>query len=118
MSTDSDRDDARARKTIAAALVAGVTVFDTAHAYGRGEAELGHNERLLAGALRGPGAVRGRGPVRRDRGTAHRDRADRHQGRHDPTRRRRGCPTAAPRLYGGTAKRASPRSTACRSICT
>ena len=56
MSTDSDRDDARARKTIAAALVAGVTVFDTAHAYGRGEAELGHNERLLAGAVRTAGA--------------------------------------------------------------
>jgi hypothetical protein len=24
-----------------------MTVFDTAHAYGRGEVELGHNERLL-----------------------------------------------------------------------
>ena len=58
MSTDSDRDEALARDTIAAALAAGVTVFDTAHAYGRGEAELGHNERLLAGALR-------------DRGTTH-----------------------------------------------
>ena len=71
MSTDSDRDEALARDTIAAALAAGVTVFDTAHAYGRGEAELGHNERLLAGALRDPGAVRDRGPVLRDRGTAH-----------------------------------------------
>jgi aryl-alcohol dehydrogenase-like predicted oxidoreductase/predicted kinase len=70
MSTDSDRDEALARDTIAAALAAGVTVFDTAHAYGRGEAELGHNERLLAGALRDPGAVRDRGPVLRDRGTA------------------------------------------------
>ena len=56
MSTDSDRDDARARTTIAAALAAGVTVFDTARAYGRGEAELGHNERLLAGAVRTAGA--------------------------------------------------------------
>ena len=63
MSTDSDRDEALARDTIAAALAAGVTVFDTAHAYGRGEAELGHNERLLAGALRDP-RLRDRGAVR------------------------------------------------------
>ena len=53
MSTDTDRDEALAHETIAAALGAGVTVFDTAHAYGRDEGELGHNERLLAGALRG-----------------------------------------------------------------
>jgi aryl-alcohol dehydrogenase-like predicted oxidoreductase len=33
-----------------------VTVFDTARAYGRGAAELGHNERLLARALRRCGA--------------------------------------------------------------
>ena len=57
MSTDSDRDEAIARATIAAALAAGVTVFDTAHAYGHGDAELGHNERLLAGALRDHGAA-------------------------------------------------------------
>jgi len=56
MSTDSDPDEALAHETIAAALAAGVTVFDTAHAYGRGEAELGHNERLLAAALRSAGA--------------------------------------------------------------
>lgn len=56
MSTDPDRDDALAHGTIAAALAAGVTVFDTAHAYGQGEAELGHNERLLADALRAAGA--------------------------------------------------------------
>src|SRR5207302_2611427 len=30
--------------------------FDTAHAYGHGDAELGHNERLLARALRACGA--------------------------------------------------------------
>ena len=52
MSTDPDRDEMIARETIAAALASGVTVFDTAHAYGRRESELGHNERLLAGALR------------------------------------------------------------------
>ncbi len=56
MSTDADRDEALARETIAAALAVGVTVFDTAHAYGHGEAELGHNERLLAGAVRTAGA--------------------------------------------------------------
>ena len=32
-------------------------MFDTAHAYGHGDAELGHNERLLAGALRDHGAA-------------------------------------------------------------
>src|SRR6266571_6207430 len=56
LSTDEDRDEALALETIAAAAAAGVTVFDTARAYGRGPAELGHNERLLAGALRRCGA--------------------------------------------------------------
>jgi aryl-alcohol dehydrogenase-like predicted oxidoreductase len=56
MSTDHHRDEELARATIAAALEAGVTVFDTARAYGCGEAELGHNERLLADALRRCGA--------------------------------------------------------------
>jgi aryl-alcohol dehydrogenase-like predicted oxidoreductase/predicted kinase len=58
MSTDERRDERLALETIAAAAEAGVTVFDTAHAYGRGEADLGHNERLLAGALRHCGADR------------------------------------------------------------
>src|SRR5580692_10529874 len=56
MSTDPDRDEAVARATIAAAVAAGITVFDTAHAYGRDGADLGHNERLLASALRENGA--------------------------------------------------------------
>jgi aryl-alcohol dehydrogenase-like predicted oxidoreductase len=56
MSTDESRDEQLALETIAAAAEAGVTVFDTAHAYGRGESELGHNERLLARALRRCGA--------------------------------------------------------------
>lgn len=56
MSTDEGRNEARALETIAAAVEAGVTVFDTAHAYGHGEGELGHNERLLARALRESGA--------------------------------------------------------------
>ena len=51
LSTEPDRDPARAEQTIAAALAAGITVFDTAHAYGLGEHDLGHNERLLARAL-------------------------------------------------------------------
>jgi aryl-alcohol dehydrogenase-like predicted oxidoreductase len=59
-STDETRDEERAHATIAAAVQAGVTVFDTARAYGWDERELGHNERLLAAALRrchaGPGA--------------------------------------------------------------
>ena len=53
LSTDESRDEELALATIAAAAEAGMTVFDTARAYGRGEAELGHNERLLARAVRG-----------------------------------------------------------------
>jgi len=52
LSTDESRDENRALDTIAAAAEAGVTVFDTARAYGLGADELGHNERLLARALR------------------------------------------------------------------
>jgi aryl-alcohol dehydrogenase-like predicted oxidoreductase len=51
LSTDADRDPQLAEQTIAAALDAGITVFDTAHSYGRDEHDLGHNERLLARAL-------------------------------------------------------------------
>ena len=57
LSTAEDRDDDGALATITAAAGAGITVFDTARAYGRGEAELGHNERLLARALRACGAA-------------------------------------------------------------
>src|ERR1700722_20416380 len=56
LSTDSDRDEAVGLSTIAAAIGAGVTVFDTAHAYGRTAAEAGHNERLVARAVRAAGA--------------------------------------------------------------
>jgi len=52
MSTDGAGDEDLALQTIAAAAEAGVTVFDTAHAYGGGAADLGRNERLLARALR------------------------------------------------------------------
>ena len=57
LSTDEARDERRALETITAAVQAGITVFDTAHAYGHGPDELGHNERLLARALRGAGAA-------------------------------------------------------------
>jgi aryl-alcohol dehydrogenase-like predicted oxidoreductase len=52
LSTAENRDERVARETIAAAVTAGITVFDTARAYGA-------NERLLAGALRESGAGRG-----------------------------------------------------------
>jgi len=57
LSTDANRDVDRAMDTIAAAVGAGITVFDTAHAYGHDDTELGHNERLLAAALRRSGAA-------------------------------------------------------------
>jgi aryl-alcohol dehydrogenase-like predicted oxidoreductase/adenylate kinase family enzyme len=52
LSTDAVRDEERAFETIAAAARAGITIFDTAHAYGHGPDDLGHNERLIADALR------------------------------------------------------------------
>jgi aryl-alcohol dehydrogenase-like predicted oxidoreductase len=57
LSTDPDRDEERAFATIAEAADAGITVFDTARAYGRDDAEVSHNERLLAAALRECGAA-------------------------------------------------------------
>lgn len=50
LSTDQDHDESRAFETIAAAAGAGVTVFDTARAYGQ-------NENLLSRALRQCGAA-------------------------------------------------------------
>ena len=58
LSTGERRDETLAAATIAAAVESGVTVFDTAHAYGHDESELGHNERLLARALGECGAER------------------------------------------------------------
>jgi aryl-alcohol dehydrogenase-like predicted oxidoreductase/histidinol phosphatase-like enzyme len=51
LSTDPDRDETAAVATLHAALDAGVTLLDTADAYCRDQAELGHNERLIARAL-------------------------------------------------------------------
>jgi aryl-alcohol dehydrogenase-like predicted oxidoreductase len=56
LSTEPERDEELALDTIAAALDAGMTVFDTARSYGLDEDDLGHNERLLARALRRCGA--------------------------------------------------------------
>ena len=52
MSIREDRDDARSVRAIHAALDAGVRLLDTADAYALDEAEFGHNERLIARALR------------------------------------------------------------------
>jgi aryl-alcohol dehydrogenase-like predicted oxidoreductase/predicted kinase len=57
LSTEPERDEELALKTIAAAVEAGVTVFDTARSYGLGDDDLGHNERLLARGLRRSGAA-------------------------------------------------------------
>ncbi|MDQ6777149.1 MAG: aldo/keto reductase [Actinomycetota bacterium] len=58
LSTDESLDEELAVETIAAAVEAGITVFDTARAYGRGEAGLGAGERMLARALRRSGGER------------------------------------------------------------
>jgi aryl-alcohol dehydrogenase-like predicted oxidoreductase len=58
LSTDGDRDEAIALETIAAAAEAGISIFDTAHAYAANQAALGDNERLVARALRRCGADR------------------------------------------------------------
>jgi aryl-alcohol dehydrogenase-like predicted oxidoreductase/predicted kinase len=56
LSTAGGPDDAAGIATITAAADAGIAIFDTAHAYGVDETTAGHNERLLAGALRECGA--------------------------------------------------------------
>ena len=56
LSTDESRDEEVALATIAAAARGGITVYDTAHAYGLDHDERGHNERLLARGLRRAGA--------------------------------------------------------------
>ena len=56
LSTKEDRPSpADAEATVHAALDAGVTLIDTADAYARDEAEFGHNEELVANALRSYG---------------------------------------------------------------
>ena len=60
LSTRDDRNDERSIAVIHAALDAGVTLLDTADAYGRDDAETGHNERLIARALAEWGGDRSR----------------------------------------------------------
>ncbi len=52
LSTAADRDDARSIAVIHAALDAGATLLDTSDAYCYDDTEAGHNERLIAEALR------------------------------------------------------------------
>lgn len=52
LSTESTRDDKRALDTLEAALDAGVRIFDTARSYALDERDLGHNEKLVARALK------------------------------------------------------------------
>jgi aryl-alcohol dehydrogenase-like predicted oxidoreductase/adenylate kinase family enzyme len=51
LSTESDRDEARAIELLHAAFDSGVTFLDTADAYCLDDSETGHNERLIAHAL-------------------------------------------------------------------
>jgi aryl-alcohol dehydrogenase-like predicted oxidoreductase/predicted kinase len=55
LSTGQDHDYQRGRDTILTAAGAGITVFDTARVYGPGNTDAGHNEGLVAGALRDAG---------------------------------------------------------------
>jgi aryl-alcohol dehydrogenase-like predicted oxidoreductase len=59
LSVSGRPDESQAIRTIHAALDAGITLIDTADAYAAGESEVGHNERLIAKAIRTP-------PARRD----------------------------------------------------
>ena len=52
LSTDPDRDEGRAVGVLHAAFDAGVTLLDTADVYCRDDRDIGHNERLIAQALR------------------------------------------------------------------
>ena len=52
LSTEPDRDEGRAMAVLHAAFDAGVTLLDTADAYCWNDRDIGHNERLIAQALR------------------------------------------------------------------
>jgi len=56
MSVRDHNDEERGVATIRAALDAGVTLIDTADAYSQGQDDFGHNEELIARALREHGA--------------------------------------------------------------
>ena len=89
MSTDEDRDEEQALETIAAAAEAGITVFDTARAYGESEAIIGAAfrvantlgcgfaekvyENALAVELRSSGQIEAQGEALRALGTGSLD---------------------------------------------
>lgn len=52
LSTAPDRDDERARAVLHAALAGGITLLDTADAYATDDADIGHNEQLIASVVR------------------------------------------------------------------
>lgn len=74
LSTAADRDDERGVAVIRAALDAGATLLDSADAYCLDDADVGHNERLIARALSEWGGDRARitvatkGGIRRPKG--------------------------------------------------
>src|SRR5687767_3870940 len=53
LSTEAGRNDDRSLAVMRAALDAGVTLLDTADAYALADADVGHNERLIARAIMG-----------------------------------------------------------------
>jgi len=66
LSTDAARDDARSRTVLAAAMDAGIELFDTADAYALDDRDIGHNERLIASLPRRPFVVTKGGLTRPD----------------------------------------------------
>lgn len=57
LSTEATRDDARSLEVLRAALAEGIALFDTADAYALDDADVGHNERLIARAIAGMAVV-------------------------------------------------------------
>ena len=101
LSTDEDRDEARALATIAAAVEAGMTVFDTARAYGHGP-DRPRPQRAAArpsasrlAAAESDARIVTKGGMSREGGGGSR--------------------TGAPSRYAPTARRAWSLSTVCRS---
>ncbi len=84
LSLDGRPPEAQALRVLAAVLDAGVTLIDTADAYCLNEGDVGHNERLIASALRTWGGDRSRvivatkGGVVRHGGTWDRDASPAH----------------------------------------
>jgi aryl-alcohol dehydrogenase-like predicted oxidoreductase len=75
LSTEPERDEARAHAVIAAAIAGGVELFDSADAYCHDEHDTGHNERLLRDA---PGTLVTKGGLERHGGMWHPNGRARH----------------------------------------